>query len=58
MRTIINKTYAQNVIIERIKAKNNLFCYYSDYTENTDPNYYDHMDHGDYSVHIGTDGQF
>ena len=58
MRTIINKTYAQNVILERIKAKNNILFAYNDYTENTDPNYYDHMDHGDYSVHIGKDGEF
>lgn len=46
MMTITQKTHAQNVILWRIKVKNNLLFAYDDYTENTDPNYYDHMDHG------------
>lgn len=58
MMTITQKTHAQNTILGRIKSKNNILYVYNDYTENTDPDYYDHMDHGDYSAHIGTDGEF
>lgn len=60
MRTCINNnpTNAQRLIIGRIYCKKELSLSYGDYTENTDPNYGDHMDSDNYSVHVGSDGEF